>query len=219
MCERLKQAVLKTAVRETVPGVRIPLPPPSFIFSSLRSVVTRRVTQNSCGGGRKRSSRLAVIDRQATVRFILAYSLALIPVTLVPTLLGMTGRIYSGAAMLFGLALFWYGTQIRHSQIRFHNEQVELPCVYSRRTPDGKGAATRVRNCANSSIPHYFMQLATSSTAELDSPWCCLLKAVFMTIIESVRERGFKFSGDSTSELWLFALLRSEAVHAHPALL
>jgi hypothetical protein len=28
MCEWLKQAVLKTAVRETVPGVRIPLPPP-----------------------------------------------------------------------------------------------------------------------------------------------------------------------------------------------
>ena len=28
MCEWLKQAVLKTAERETVPGVRIPLPPP-----------------------------------------------------------------------------------------------------------------------------------------------------------------------------------------------
>ena len=31
MCERLKQAVLKTAVRETVPGVRIPLPPPNSL--------------------------------------------------------------------------------------------------------------------------------------------------------------------------------------------
>src|SRR5579872_402544 len=30
MCEWLKQAVLKTAVPETVPGVRIPLPPPLF---------------------------------------------------------------------------------------------------------------------------------------------------------------------------------------------
>jgi hypothetical protein len=28
MCEWLKQSVLKTDVRETVPGVRIPLPPP-----------------------------------------------------------------------------------------------------------------------------------------------------------------------------------------------
>ena len=33
MCEWLKQAVLKTAVRETVPGVRIPLPPPLHGFS------------------------------------------------------------------------------------------------------------------------------------------------------------------------------------------
>jgi Amino acid permease len=31
MCERLKQAVLKTAVLERVPGVRIPLPPPSSL--------------------------------------------------------------------------------------------------------------------------------------------------------------------------------------------
>jgi hypothetical protein len=28
MCERLKQAVLKTAIPERVSGVRIPLPPP-----------------------------------------------------------------------------------------------------------------------------------------------------------------------------------------------
>ncbi len=31
MCERLKQAVLKTAVLERVPGVRIPLPPPASL--------------------------------------------------------------------------------------------------------------------------------------------------------------------------------------------
>ncbi len=31
MRERLKRAVLKTAVRETVPGVRIPLPPPDSL--------------------------------------------------------------------------------------------------------------------------------------------------------------------------------------------
>src|ERR1019366_2865149 len=33
MCERLKQAVLKTAVPERVPGVRIPLPPPASLNS------------------------------------------------------------------------------------------------------------------------------------------------------------------------------------------
>jgi hypothetical protein len=32
MCERLKQAVLKTAVPERVPGVRIPLPPPCSLY-------------------------------------------------------------------------------------------------------------------------------------------------------------------------------------------
>jgi hypothetical protein len=31
MCERLKQAVLKTAVPERAPGVRIPLPPPASL--------------------------------------------------------------------------------------------------------------------------------------------------------------------------------------------
>jgi hypothetical protein len=32
MCEWLKQAVLKTAVPERVPGVRIPLPPPRSLY-------------------------------------------------------------------------------------------------------------------------------------------------------------------------------------------
>jgi hypothetical protein len=36
MCERLKQSVLKTDVRETVPGVRIPLPPPVCAAGSFR---------------------------------------------------------------------------------------------------------------------------------------------------------------------------------------
>jgi hypothetical protein len=35
MCERLKQAVLKTALRETVTGVRIPLPPPANFYYSV----------------------------------------------------------------------------------------------------------------------------------------------------------------------------------------
>ena len=44
MCEWLKQAVLKTAVRETVPGVRIPLPPPaiSLIHSGFHPLRLRR---------------------------------------------------------------------------------------------------------------------------------------------------------------------------------
>ena len=37
MAERSMAVVLKTTVRETVPGVRIPLPPPTFAHRSLRS--------------------------------------------------------------------------------------------------------------------------------------------------------------------------------------
>src|SRR5690349_20195113 len=45
MCERLKQAVLKTAIRETVSGVRIPLPPPSPLsFASSHFAVSRNST-------------------------------------------------------------------------------------------------------------------------------------------------------------------------------
>ena len=38
MCERLKQAVLKTAVPARVPGVRIPLPPPCDLIWRMRSI-------------------------------------------------------------------------------------------------------------------------------------------------------------------------------------
>ncbi len=44
MAEWLKAAVLKTVVRETVPGVRIPLPPPSF---AKRSLFIRRHQERS----------------------------------------------------------------------------------------------------------------------------------------------------------------------------
>ena len=45
MCERLKQAVLKTAVRETVPGVRIPLPPPLTLLAGKHlTVLTAKLT-------------------------------------------------------------------------------------------------------------------------------------------------------------------------------
>jgi hypothetical protein len=42
MCERLKQAVLKTAVPERVPGVRIPLPPPSSRYCQRNNRSTHR---------------------------------------------------------------------------------------------------------------------------------------------------------------------------------
>ena len=38
MRERLKRVVLKTTVRETVPGVRIPLPPPDDLRVQARTL-------------------------------------------------------------------------------------------------------------------------------------------------------------------------------------
>ena len=56
MCERLKQAVLKTAVPERVPGVRIPLPPP-------RSLNCRETLLPCLGNTRKRPDfRVPLVD-------------------------------------------------------------------------------------------------------------------------------------------------------------
>lgn len=69
---------------------------------------------------------LAVIDRRATARSILAYSLALIPVSLVPVLLGMSGWIYFGTALLSGVWLFWYGIRIWRCTRQGNNQELNL---------------------------------------------------------------------------------------------
>jgi heme o synthase len=51
-------------------------------------------------------------DGRSTARQIVAYSVALIPVTLLPTFLRMTGRIYFAAAVVMGLALLYVGVRL-----------------------------------------------------------------------------------------------------------
>jgi protoheme IX farnesyltransferase len=51
-------------------------------------------------------------DGRSTARQIVAYSIALIPVTLLPTLLHMAGRIYFAAALVMGLALLYVGMRL-----------------------------------------------------------------------------------------------------------
>jgi protoheme IX farnesyltransferase len=46
-------------------------------------------------------------DGRSTIRAIVAYSLALVPVTLTPTLLGMSGWLYLGGAAVLSSALLW----------------------------------------------------------------------------------------------------------------
>ena len=51
-------------------------------------------------------------DGRSTSLRILLYSLALIPVSMAPTLLGMAGRIYFVGALLIGIALFSFGVRL-----------------------------------------------------------------------------------------------------------
>src|SRR5258708_6922922 len=51
-------------------------------------------------------------DGESTARRIVACSLLLIPMSLVPRLLGMTGSIYAGAAVAAGLVLLYYRVRL-----------------------------------------------------------------------------------------------------------
>jgi protoheme IX farnesyltransferase len=51
-------------------------------------------------------------DGKATSRQILLYSLALIPVSLAPALLGMAGLVYFASALVLGVSLFYFGYRL-----------------------------------------------------------------------------------------------------------
>jgi heme o synthase len=51
-------------------------------------------------------------DGSATGLRILLYSLALIPVSLAPVILGMSGRVYAGGAIVMGIALCYFGLRL-----------------------------------------------------------------------------------------------------------
>ncbi len=51
-------------------------------------------------------------DGRSTARRILAYSLALIPVSVLPSFMGMAGRIYLVGAVVLGVALLYFGIRL-----------------------------------------------------------------------------------------------------------
>ena len=51
-------------------------------------------------------------DGKSTGRQILLYSLALIPISLLPTLLGMSGKLYLAGALVLGIALLYFGWRL-----------------------------------------------------------------------------------------------------------
>src|SRR5690348_15761991 len=58
---------------------------------------------------------LAVVEKdgRSTTREILLYSATLIPVSMAPAILGMTGWVYAGGAVLLSTIYFWYGLRLR----------------------------------------------------------------------------------------------------------
>jgi len=65
--------------------------------------------------GRIRMLPVVAPDGKATARQILLYSVALIPITLLPTLIGMSGYIYFAGAIALGLALLYFGWRLASS--------------------------------------------------------------------------------------------------------
>ncbi|MGH9493998.1 MAG: heme o synthase [Candidatus Sulfotelmatobacter sp.] len=51
-------------------------------------------------------------DGRSTAWRIIAYSIALIPISLLPTFMGMAGKIYLVGAMLLGLAMLYFGVRL-----------------------------------------------------------------------------------------------------------
>ena len=117
MCEWLKQAVLKTAVPERVPGVRIPLPPPSLPFSgslaqvrSLHSVRAVDLLGERVRGQGRRGSRQRV-GTSATPSPSLMWSKCA-PTTIWSSVLpGMTQTTFGR---------FWCGTRCKVTFSRTH---------------------------------------------------------------------------------------------------
>lgn len=56
-------------------------------------------------------------DGRSTTREILLYSATLIPVSIAPAILGMTGWLYAGGAVLLSAIYFWYGLRLRRMHL------------------------------------------------------------------------------------------------------
>lgn len=65
-------------------------------------------------------------DGRSTARRILAYSIALIPVSLLPSFMGMAGRIYLVGAVVLGFALLYFGIRLAFLNLPLVSAQSKL---------------------------------------------------------------------------------------------
>jgi len=68
-------------------------------------------------------------DGESTARRIIASSVLLIPVSLVPRMLGMAGSIYAAAAVAAGLAMLYFGLRLARERSGVGARQVLLASV------------------------------------------------------------------------------------------
>ena len=68
-------------------------------------------------------------DGEQTVRQILFYSLVLIPISLIPRYLGMSGNLYLLGALLLGALYFYSGVQIARHRTRLDARRVLLASI------------------------------------------------------------------------------------------
>ena len=65
-------------------------------------------------------------DGRSTARRIVAYSLILIPLSILPSLFGMAGKIYLVGAVVLGIALFYFGARLAVLKLPLSSPQSKM---------------------------------------------------------------------------------------------
>jgi len=65
-------------------------------------------------------------DGRSTARRILVYSLILIPLSTLPSLFGMAGKIYLVGALILGIALFYFGARLALLKLPLNNPRSKM---------------------------------------------------------------------------------------------
>ncbi len=89
-------------------------------------------------------------DGRSTAHRILAYSIVLIPLSLLPSFMGMAGRIYLVGAVILGLALLYFGARLAF---------LKMPLV----SPQSKMRARHVLQATVIYLPLLFALMMTNS--------------------------------------------------------
>lgn len=77
-------------------------------MKAISSIASRR----GCWASTENLGQCGEPDRRSTARQIVCYGLALIPMSLVPSLLGMSGHIYLAGALVLGLWFLYFGVRV-----------------------------------------------------------------------------------------------------------